>query len=35
MTRTIELTKEEWLAQLLLAMWKQTGIDDIEEAEED
>jgi hypothetical protein len=34
MTRVIELSKEEWLAQLLLAMWKQVGIQNIEENEE-
>lgn len=32
--RVIELSKEEWLAQLLLAMWKQMGIRNIEENEE-
>ena len=31
MTRVIEVSKEEWLAQLLLAMWKQVGIENIEE----
>jgi hypothetical protein len=33
-TRVIELSKEEWLAQLLVAMWKQVGIEDIEQVEE-
>jgi hypothetical protein len=34
MSCAIEVTKEEWLAQLLLAMWKQVGIQDIEKTEE-
>jgi hypothetical protein len=29
--REIEVTKEEWLSELLLVMWKQMGIRDIEE----
>jgi len=29
--RVIELTREEWLSELLLAMWRQMGIRDIEE----
>jgi hypothetical protein len=34
MTRVIEVSKEEWLAQLLLVMWKQVGIENIEEETE-
>ena len=34
MTRVIEVSREEWLAQLLLAMWKQVGIEDLEEETE-
>jgi hypothetical protein len=29
--REIEVSKEEWLSELLLAMWRQMGIRDIEE----
>ena len=29
-TRVIEVTKDEWLKELLLAMWLQIGIEDIE-----
>jgi hypothetical protein len=30
-TREIEVTKEEWLSELLLVMWRQMGIRNIEE----
>jgi hypothetical protein len=29
-TRIIEVTKEEWLKELLFAIWRQIGIVDIE-----
>jgi len=29
-TKVIELSREEWLSQLLLAMWRQMGIEDME-----
>jgi len=29
-SRVIKVTKEEWLAELLRAMWRQLGIEDIE-----
>jgi hypothetical protein len=32
-TREIEVTKEEWLSELLLVMWRQMGIRNIEENE--
>jgi hypothetical protein len=33
-SRGIEVNREEWLSELLLAMWRQMGIRDIE-ADED
>jgi hypothetical protein len=29
-SRVIKVTKEEWLTELLLAMWRRLGIEDIE-----
>jgi hypothetical protein len=29
--KKIEVSREEWLSELLLAMWRQMGIKDIEQ----